>query len=123
MGDNMEKIAIIGQAIIGIVFILGAVTDIMERNALLGLLQRKNLRYENYLLYGAIALKIICGLGLIFNFAAPVAAFFLAGFTLIANVIFHPFWACAPADRKKEYFAFVVHMAVIGGLMVIVGSH
>ncbi len=117
----MEKIALIGQAIIGIVYILGSVTDIIDRQALMQLLQRKNIRYEEYLVPGAIALKIICGLGLIFNVAPALAAFFLAGFTLIANVIFHPFWWCAPSDRKKEYFAFVIHMAVIGGLMVIVG--
>jgi putative oxidoreductase len=117
----MEMFALVGQAIIGIVFILGAVTDIMERKALLQLLQRKNLRYEEYLLPGAIGLKIVCGLGLIVNVWPHASAFFLAGFTLIANIIFHPFWSCPPNDRKKEYFAFVVHMAVIGGLMVIVG--
>jgi putative oxidoreductase len=117
----MELFALIGQAIIGIVFILGAVTDIMDRNMLLVMLQRKNIPQEKYLLSGAIGLKIVCGLGLIFNIFAPAAAFFLAGFTLIANVIFHPFWSVAPSDRKREYFAFVVHMAVIGGLLVIVG--
>lgn len=87
----MELFALVGQATIGIVFMLGAVTDILERKALLQMLLRKNLRYEDYLLYGAITLKIVCGLALIFNVAAHIAAFFLAGFTLIANVIFHPF--------------------------------
>lgn len=117
----MEYFALLGQAIIGIVFILGAVTDTLDRNALLLMLQRKNLRYEQYLLYGAIALKILCGLALMTNIAVHLAAFLLAGFTLIANVIFHPFWSCPQGDRKREYFAFVVHMAVIGGLLVIVG--
>lgn len=117
----MEFIALVGQATIGIVFLLGSVTDILDRNALLLMLQRKNLRYEQYLLYGAIALKILCGLALVFNITAHVAAFFLAGFTLIANIIFHPFWSCPPNDRKREYFAFVVNMAVIGGLMVVAG--
>lgn len=117
----METIALIGQALIGIVFVLASVTDIMDRKALLQLMRTKNLRYEEYLMYGAIALKCICGLALIFNVAAHVAAFFLAGFTLIANIIFHPFWSCAPSDRKREYFAFMVHIAVIGGLMIAVG--
>lgn len=118
----MEFFTSAGQAIIGIVFILGAVSDILERSALQQLLQRKNIPYENYLLPGAIGLKIVCGLALVFNILAPIAAFFLAGFTLIANIIFHPFWMVPANDRKKEYFAFVVHMAVVGGLMVIVGK-
>lgn len=118
----MEKFAIIGQAIIGIFFILGAIPDILERDALQQLLQRKRIPYDQYLLPGAIGLKIVCGLMLVFNFWPAVAAFFLAGFTLIANVIFHPFWIVPAPDRKKEYYAFMVYMAVIGGLMVIVGK-
>ena len=117
----MVMFALIGQAIIGIVYLLGSVTDIMGREALMQALHRKGLPYEQYLVYGAIGLKIVCGLALIFNIFAPAAAFFLAGFTLIANVIFHPFWMCPPGERKREYFAFVVHLAVIGGLLVIVG--
>jgi putative oxidoreductase len=117
----MEMFVLAGQAIIGIVYILGAVSDIIDREVLLQMLQRKRIPYENYLLPGAIGLKIVCGLALIFNILTPVAAFFLAGFTLIANVIFHPFWISPANERKKEYFAFVFNMAIIGGLMVIVG--
>jgi uncharacterized membrane protein YphA (DoxX/SURF4 family) len=89
----MEYFTLLGQALIGIVFVAGAVTDILDRKILLQMLQRKNVRYEEFLLPGAIALKIICGLALVFNMLPAVAAFFLAGFTLIANVIFHPFWS------------------------------
>ena len=118
----MEYFTLLGQALIGIVFVAGAVTDILDRKILLQMLQRKNVRYEEFLLPGAIALKIVCGLALVFNMFPSVAAFFLAGFTLIANVIFHPFWSCAPNDRKREYFAFMVHVAVIGGLLAVVGK-
>lgn len=118
----MSLFVLVGQALVGIVFIAGAVTDIIDRHALMQLLQRKNLRYPEYLLPGAIALKVVCSLGLIFNVAVPAAAFLLAGFTLVANVIFHPFWSCPPADRKREYFAFMVHLAVIGGMLVMVGK-
>ena len=117
----MEKIALIGQALIGIVFLLGAITDVIEYKGLLQLLQRKNLPYENYLLPGAIALKTICGLGLLFNIYPGLSAFFLAAFIIIANIIFHPFWACQPGERKKEYYAFVLYLAVVGGLLVTVG--
>lgn len=120
-GSNMEFFMLAGQAIIGLVFLLGAVTDIMDRKALQQLLIRKNIPYDHYLLPGAIGLKITCGMALVFNILAPAAAFFLAGFTLIANIIFHPFWMVPASDRKKEYFAFVIHLAVIGGLMVVVG--
>lgn len=117
----MELMVLVGQATVGIVFVLASVTDLLDRNALLQLMRAKKLPYEQYLMYGAIALKFICGLALTFNVAAHAAAFLLAGFTLIANIIFHPFWWCAAADRKREYFAFMVHMGLIGGLLVIAG--
>lgn len=117
----MQLFLLSGQAIIGSVFILGAVSDILGYNMLQQLLQRKGIPYDQYLLPGAIGLKIAGGLALIFNTWAPLAAFLLAGFTMIANVIFHPFWKVAASDRKKEYYAFLLYMAVIGGLMVIVG--
>jgi putative oxidoreductase len=118
----MHFFALIGQALIGVVFLAGAVTDVLGRQTLLQILKTKKLRYEEYLLYGAIGLKVVCGLALIVNIWAPFAAFLLAGFTIIANVLFHPFWAVPPGDRQKEYFAFLIHVAVIGGLLVIVGS-
>ena len=117
----MQLFLLAGQAIIGLVFVLGAVSDILGYSKLLQLLQRKRIPYDQYLLPGAIGLKIVCGLGLMFNVWAPLSAFLLAGFTLIANIIFHPFWMVVPTERQKEYFAFVIHLAVIGGLLVIVG--
>lgn len=118
----MEIFTLAGQVIIGVVYILGAVSDLIDREALHTLMERKRIPYINYLLPGAIGLKVVCSLLLIFNILPAVGAFFLAGFTLIANVIFHPFWFAAPNDRKREYFAFMVNMAVVGGLLVIVGK-
>ena len=118
----MDMITHFGLIIIGFVFILGSVTDVLDYKTLQLMLQRKRIPYDQYVLPGAIALKVTCGLALIFNTFVPVAAFLLAGFTLVANVIFHNFWTCAPADRKREYFAFMVHMAIIGGLMIAVGK-
>ncbi len=112
----MEFFTLAGQAIIGIVYIVGTVNDIMERATLQQMLQRKGVPYDQYLLPGAIGLKIICGLGLIFNTLPALSAFFLAGFTLIANIIFHPFWSAPASDRKREYFAFAGHMVAVGGL-------
>tara|TARA_R110000868_G_scaffold337591_1_gene598476 strand:- start:395 stop:751 length:357 start_codon:yes stop_codon:yes gene_type:complete len=117
----MGMLVVAGQATVGIVYILGAITDTVDRSTLSKMLQDKRIPYTQYLLPGAISLKFLGGLALVFSMFVPLAAFLLAGFTLIANVIFHPFWSAAPADRKKEYFAFMVHMAVIGGLCVIAG--
>ncbi|HTM64601.1 MAG TPA: DoxX family protein [Gammaproteobacteria bacterium] len=118
----MGILALTGQVIVGVIFAHGAVVDILERKTLLSMLKQKKLRYEEILLYGAIVLKIVCGLGLIFDVAPHVSAFILAGFTLIANIIFHPFWSFGPGERKREYFIFITHLAIVGGLLAIAGG-
>lgn len=118
----MEILVLAGQVIVGLVYAQGAVVDIIQRKTLLTMLQKKNLPREEILLYGAIVLKIVCSLGLILNTGAHVAAFVLAVFTLIANIIFHPFWSCPPSDRKREYFIFMTHLAVVAGLLAMAGK-
>ena len=118
----MHSAILLGQAIIGLVFLVAIVNDILERNELMAALATKNIPYREYLFPGAIGLKLLCGLGLVFNILAPVAAFFLAGFTLVANIIFNNFWAQTGADRKNAYFQFIIHMAIVGGLIALVGA-
>lgn len=118
----MNSAILIGQAIVGAVFVIAVATDLMGRKELMLALASKNIPYREYLLPGAIGLKLICGLGLVFNILAPVAAFFLAGYTLVTNVLFNNFWAQQGPDRKAAYLQFLIHMAIVGGLIVLIGA-
>jgi uncharacterized membrane protein YphA (DoxX/SURF4 family) len=115
-------IAYFGQLLIGLVFVIASIIDFRGRQQLLGLLASKNIQYREFLLPGAIGLKFICGLGLILNIAAPVAAFFLAGFTLIANVLLNDFWKVPAQARDAVLFKFLIYMGLMGGLLVIMGT-
>jgi hypothetical protein len=75
-----------------------------------------------YLFVGGIALKVTCGLALLFNIFVPFAAFVLAIFTLIANVIFNDFWRVTGPERKSTFLHFLINIAVIGGLLVLAGT-
>jgi len=112
---------LIGQIMIGAVFFIAAIGDIFDYKFLLSLLAEKKVPYRKILLPGAILLKMICGLALIFSVLVPLAAFLLAGFTLIANVIFNNFWRLMGAGRKQAYIQFLVHFGIIGGLIILIG--
>lgn len=118
----MNSAILLGQAIIGLFFVLAVVSDILERKDIVAELATKNIPYREFLFPGAIGLKLLCGLGLIFNVLAPVAAFFLAGLTLATNVVFNNFWAQSGSDRKAAYLQFISHMAIVGGLVALVGA-
>jgi uncharacterized membrane protein YphA (DoxX/SURF4 family) len=124
----MSKFVLAGQFIIGVVFVVAVVGDIIERNKLISLLStklesllKKKLPYTHYLFYGAAGLKVVCGLALIFNILVPLAAFLLAALTIIINIVFNNFWALQGEERKTAYGNFIVNWAVIGGLIALIG--
>ena len=67
----------------------------------------------------AILVEVLGGLALIAGFGTRVAALALAGFTLVATVIFHNFWGM-PADQVMvQQLMFFKNIAVVGGLLVL----
>ena len=40
----------------------------------------------------------------------------LAGFTVAATLLAHPFWTFAEADRARQTATFFEHLAIVGGL-------
>ncbi|TDR85236.1 DoxX family protein [Enterovirga rhinocerotis] len=41
----------------------------------------------------------------------------LAGFTIVATLIAHPFWQFAGLDRVRQTATFLEHMAIVGGFV------
>lgn len=115
-------ISYLGQLIIGLAFVLASGLDLKGRAKLVQLVVNKKLPYPEYLTYGAIGLKFVGGLGLILNIIAPFCAFLLAGFVIIANVIFNDFWKREGDEREKVFLKFLTYCAVIGGLVYIFGQ-
>jgi uncharacterized membrane protein YphA (DoxX/SURF4 family) len=117
---SYEILFFLARLFLALYFVIGGCFDLYLRHDALNLMQQKKIPLRRVLLTGAIALKIIFGLALIFGLHIKIAALILALFTLTANIIFHNFWA---AEGKKKIFEasnFLVNLAVIGGLLLIV---
>lgn len=110
----------IGRIVMGLVFLFTCVGDVIDRKAILDLMEKKKIPYREYLFPAGVAFKAVMGLGLLFNIYSGVAAFLLAVFMLIANVLFHNFWALEAEERKIEFSLFLVHMGIVAGLIVLV---
>lgn len=68
------------------------------------------------LLGGPILTECLDGLAVIVGWQTRVAAFLLAGFTLLAALIFHSHFA-----DQIQMTIFMEHLAIIGGFLVLVG--
>jgi len=125
----MNTFVIVGQFIIGFVFVVAVINDFLDRHTLQALMDAKlesllkrPVPQSHVLYYGGMALKAICGLALMFNILTSVAAFFLAGFMIVTNVVFNNFWAVMREERKSVFMAFLTNWAVIGGLVVLIAT-
>ena len=67
------------------------------------------------LLPAVIFVELIGGLALLVGFQTRLAAFLIAGFTLLSAVIFHWDW-----DNQQQAIAFMKNLAITGGLLMFV---
>ncbi len=66
----------------------------------------------------AAALETVGGLALLLGFQARLAALALAGFTVVASVIFHAFWAVPAEQAFVQQLMFTKNLALTGGLLM-----
>ncbi|HYL87614.1 MAG TPA: DoxX family protein [Burkholderiales bacterium] len=83
-------------------------------------MQAAGLPLASLLVYPAGLLELGGGLLIVFGYRARAAALLLAGFTAVATLIFHAFWA-APADQAMlQSLMFFKNLAILGGLLHVV---
>jgi len=67
----------------------------------------------------ALLVEIVGSVALLLGFGTRIAAFVLAGFTLVASFFFHAYWS-APADQAfVVQLLFFKNIAVVGGLLIL----
>jgi putative oxidoreductase len=67
----------------------------------------------------ALLVEIVGSVALLLGFGTRIAAFVLAGFTLVASFFFHAYWS-APADQAfVVQLLFFKNIAVAGGLLIL----
>lgn len=67
----------------------------------------------------ALVVEIVCSIAILVGFRVRLAAMILAFFTVMASVLFHPYWA-VPADQAYvTQLLFFKNMAIVGGLFAL----
>lgn len=65
--------------------------------------------------------EVLAGLALVLGWQARWAALALAGFTVVASVLFHAFWAVPAEQAMMQQLMFMKNLAVVGGLLLVYG--
>ncbi|AZO24709.1 DoxX family protein [Mesorhizobium sp. M1E.F.Ca.ET.045.02.1.1] len=108
----------LGALLIGGVFILAGIEHFVKFKAMRGYLAAQRFPAPSFMLAAGSALEIVAGLMLVLGLAMPFAAGALVVFTLTANFMLLRFWASEEPERQVLRNAFLINVAVIGGLLL-----
>jgi len=113
---------LIGRFVLGWFFLSQALTYASGWDANVQLLALKGVPSAPLLLALGLIILFLGGLSLILGFQTRTGALLLFAFVIGVSVTLHDYWHIKDsALRAGEFATFALHMAVAGGLLVLVG--
>lgn len=100
-------------------FLISGTGKLFNFTKMAAYLFNKGLPASEALLVLVIVLEIGGGLLLVAGLRVRWVAAALIGFTLIASVLFHPFWAVEPEKVTGELNNFMKNLSIMGGLLYV----
>ena len=110
---------LVGRILLGLIFVLAGFGKIGGFEGTVGYIASKGLPLPQLVAGLTICMEVGGGLALMFGLYTRWAAFGLAIFTLLAALIFHNFWAAAPAQFVGQYVNFMKNVSIAGGMLVL----
>ncbi|SFO70939.1 putative oxidoreductase [Mesorhizobium sp. NFR06] len=115
---SVQAIQALGALLIGGVFVIAGIEHFVKFRAMSDYLASRGFPAPALMLAAGSAVEIVGGLVLALGFAPPFAAGALALFTLATNLMLLRFWAVPEPERQVLRNAFLINIAVIGGLLL-----
>ena len=113
---------LVGRFLLGMYFIIPGIQKITDFENMSAYMQAHDVPLIGVLLPLTILIQLAAGTALIVGFKGKLAAFILAGLTLVISIYMHDFWGMEEGvARMHEMQNFVKNMAIMGGLLVVAG--
>jgi putative oxidoreductase len=109
----------LGAALVGLLFVVSGVMKIQRFDALAGVLAAKGVPLAPLALGLAVLVEVACGLALIVRWRTQAAAWLLAGFVVVATLLFHAFWAVDASQFQNQLNHFLKNVAILGALLAL----
>jgi putative oxidoreductase len=112
-----------GRIILGLYFLLpGALLKIVDMQGTSDYMASKGMVMIPLFLGLTILLQLGGGLAVLVGYQTKIAAFLLAGLTLVISIVMHDFWDVQEAvQRGHETQNFVKNLGIMAGLLAIAG--
>ena len=115
MKHFQDLAAPVGRILLALMFVLAGINKISGYAGMQGYME--SMGVPGALLPLVIALEVLGGLALILGWHTRLTAFLLAGFTIVATLVFH-----SNLGDQTQILFFMKNLSVAGGLLLVV-SH
>jgi len=115
---SVQTVQALGALLIGGVFVFAGIEHFLKFGAMRDYLAARKFPAPAFMLAAGSAVQIVAGFLLAVGIAWSVAAGALIVFTLATNLILLRFWASVEPERQVLRNAFLINIAVIGGLLL-----
>lgn len=114
-----SSVSVLARILLALMFILSGFGKLTDIQGTAGYIASGGLPFPMLLAAGVGALELLGGLALVIGFQARWVGLVLGLFTLVASVVFHPFWA-VPADQQSiTQLLSMKNLSVAGGLLLV----
>ncbi|MEP7068605.1 MAG: DoxX family protein [Usitatibacter sp.] len=117
--NTNDTVALIGRILLAVMFIISGFGKLTGFDGTVGYIASKGLPLPQLVAIGTILLELGGGIMLAVGYKARWAALALAGFTLLAGIIFHNFWAAEAAQKMAQQINFMKNISIAGGMLMV----
>ena len=119
MTSLQSTTVLVGRILLGLLFVLSGFAKISGFDGTAGYIASKGLPLPQLVAALTIVVELGGGLALMAGLYTRQVVVVLAGFTLLAGIIFHNFWAVPQAEQMMQQINFMKNLAIAGGMLVL----
>jgi putative oxidoreductase len=108
-----------GRVLVGVLFLWAGIDKVLGWQGALREVVAGGLPAPTLILALTVLLQVAGGAAIIIGRWLRPSCWALAGFTALATVLYHGFWQASGAARHAQLIAFMEHVAIVGGLLVV----
>ncbi len=109
----------IARLMMSLVFLMSGLDKALHWSAGLAEIEAAGLPLARWALAATVIVQLGGGLPLALGLWMRLGALALAGFTVLATVLFHDFWNATGETWQHHFTTFMEHVAIVGGFLAI----
>ncbi len=115
----MHGIILAGRILLSAIFIFSGAMKFIDVAGTAGHIASAGLPAPEFLAIAAGAFEVIAGLAILIGWQTRLAAWALAGFCILAGLLFHNFWAYEGQEQVAQMLNLFKNVTIAGGFLVL----